>query len=213
MPCYYGQKQASFFPPFPGDPSNFFIEVLGYESSLSTRYRINEYANITTSSSGPMSEPPTSTVKSVSYNFQIPSTLGNISSSDLNPEALLQCYHEQYTDSADMADLVGTTGSNAANQASVELCCAASDPLFANPVEPIQFDITVTINSKTNEATITGSHTCFPSHQIKIGNQVVYNKNPTFVSFFTLTTCLLGYPRIQTKVSCTVPLDGVHQCH
>ena len=161
-----------------------------------------------------MSEPPAATVPSISYNFQIPSTQGNITQDDFNPEALLLCYHEQSTGSARMTNLVGTTSSNAPNQASVTLCCAASDPLFANPVEPIQFNLTVSINSKTNEATITGSHTCFPSHEIVIGNQVVYNKQPSAVNFGILSKCLLGGAMglPQTQVNCIVPLDGVSTC-
>jgi hypothetical protein len=218
-PCFIGQAIASLIPPptpFPVPMGS--IMVLGDASSFSTHYRIKEYANLAISSTGPATELPVLKVPSVSYNFEFPSSpiagLGaDISSGDFNiPAMFFQCYHEQNTGSSSLTNINGTTSSTAANQASVTFSGSGTDPLFADPVAPIQFNLTVSINTATNQATITGSHTCFPSHEIVIGTQVVYQKNPVFVSWAVLSACLLTYPVVETQVNCTVPLDGVSKC-
>lgn len=152
--------------------------------------------------------------QSVSYNFESPSSPinTNISQGDFNPQALLRCWHEQATGQADMSGVTGSATSTAANQASVSFSGAASDPLFTNPVAPIQFNLNVAINASANTATITGSHTCFPAHQIMIGSQVVYDRKPSPVNFAELSYCLIGSPYTDTQVNCTVPLDGVSKC-
>lgn len=214
LSCYVGQEKAGFVPSvIPLVKPSGYIEVLGDTSPFSTQYRIKEYVTLSTSSSGPASEPSVTKVPSISYNFQIPSTQGNITGDDFNPNTLLQCIHEQNVGSSDLRFVGGTTSSTAANQASLTFSGSGTDPLFAHPVAPIQFNLTVSINAKTKTATITGSHTCFPSHEIGIGNQVVYNKNPAFVNFGYLSFCLVTAPfGSETTVNCTVQLDGVDKC-
>jgi hypothetical protein len=217
VPCYLEQEQASLIPSINSVPFNVplgLIMVLGDASSFSTHYRIKEHANLSFSGTGPGLETPVVAVPSVSYNFQYPSSpiSGNIGSGDFNPQALLICKHEQNTGSSSLANVGGTTSSTGANQASMTFCCSGTDPLFANPVEPIQCNLTVSINTATNQATTTGTRTCFPSHEIVIGTQVVYPKNPVGVNFGVLLTCLLTYPVVETTVNCTVTLDGVSKC-
>jgi len=92
----------------------------------------------------------------------------------------------------------------------------AAVPLFANPVYPIQYNLNVSINETTDPptATITGSHTCFPSHEIAIGNQVVYKYTPVGINFAVLSACLAaGTVGVEHTVNCSsIPLDGVSKC-
>jgi hypothetical protein len=164
------------------------------------------------SSTGPSTESGVVAVPSVSYNFEYPSVSGNVTSADFNPGELLRCIHEQNTASASIAAEGGTTSSSGAYQAAVTFSGSASDPLFINPVAPIRYNLTVAINTQTNTATITGTHTCFPSHELVIGTQVVYNKNPAAVNFGVLSGCLILSTLTSTKVNCTVKLDGVSRC-
>jgi hypothetical protein len=220
VPCYFEQAQASPVPDINVPPFNVplgAIIVLGDASSFSTHFRIKQYTNLSFSPSGPGSESSVVPVPSVSYNFVYPHVKGNVTANDFNPKTLLECiYPEQNTGSASMANEVGTASSTGANQASVNFCCSATDPLFKNPVAPIQYNLSVSINEATDppQATITGSHTCFPSHEIVIGKQVVYQRNPSPVNFAELSYCLIGAQvgLTETKVSCTVPLDGVSKC-
>lgn len=221
VPCYLGQQQASPVPPYPYAPYNIplgVITVLGDASSFATHFRIKQYAGLLISTSGPGVEPPIVPVPSLSYNFNYASLLPlgrNVVSTDFNPTKLLRCIHEQSTASASIANEGGSTSSAGANQATVTFSGSAADPLFTNPVAPIQYKITVALNTQTNMATLTGSHTCFPSHEIAIGSQVVYQKNPTSVNFARLSYCLIGamVGLTETQVNCTVKLDGISKCN
>jgi hypothetical protein len=217
VPCYQFQKRASpipdlLFPPF-NDPLGV-VEVLGDASAFSTQFRIKEYVNVSTNGVVATAEPDLTKLPSTSYNFEVPSTIGNIVSADFNPNSLYLCFHEQSTGSANMNDVGGWAASGGANDVSVSFNGSASDPLFKNPVAPIQFDLTVTINAETNMASIVGNHTCFPSHEIVIGSQVVYRRDPAYVDFLELSYCLIaGMGGLaETNVNCTVPLDGVSMC-
>jgi hypothetical protein len=214
VPCFIGQAQASPVPLVAGAPAFGLIMIMGDASNFSTHYRIKEWANLMISTTGPGIEAPVVPVPSISYNFEWPSVHGNIASTDFNPTRLLWCWHEQNTGSASLANVGGSTSSTAAYQASVTFCCSAADPLFANPVAPIQYNLKVVVNTQTNMATITGSHTCFPAHEIVIGTQVVYQKNPAVISFVELSRCLIGAQvgLTETQVNCTVKLDGVSKC-
>lgn len=217
VPCWRGQEIASIVPDSPLQLWGGLIEVLGDASPFSTQYRIKEYVNLSTNSSGPASEPAVAKVPSVSYNFESFSTQGNITEDDFTPPPLRHlCHLEQSTGSSNLTYVGGTASSTSANQASVTFSGSGTDPLFKKPVAPIQFNITVSINAKTNEATITGTHTCFPSHEIVVGNQVVYSKDPAAVTFYELSKCLIGplFQVPQTTVNCPqpVPLDGVSRC-
>jgi len=212
VPCWRGQALASPIPPTLTSLPWGLILVMGDASSFSTHYRIKQYADLITSTTGPATETGVVPVPSVSYNFQYPSVRPKITAADFNPGQLLRCNHEQNTASASMANEHGSTSSSAANQASVNFNGSATDPLFINPVAPIRYNLTVAINTLTNTATITGSHTCFPSHEIVIGTQVVYKKDPIHVDFATLSACLILGSLTSTQVNCTVKLDGISRC-
>ena len=225
VPCYLGQQQASPIPSVNSVPYNVplgFVGVLGDASSFATHFRIKEYALLAISAAGPMPQSAVIPVPSISDNFEIPSSplMGNtITSGDFNPPPLLlKCYHEQSTDSAILANEGGSANSTAANQATVSFTGSATDPLFTNPVAPIQYNLNVSIDTQTNMATITGSHTCFPSHEIEITRnnvpQILYRKNPSSINFAQLSYCLIGamMGATETKVNCTVPLDGISTC-
>ncbi len=215
VPCYAGQPKANPLPPIPGEAPLGLIKIMGDASNFSTHYRIKEYADLSISTTGPGLQVPVVPVPSRSYNFEWPSVYGNIKATDLNPPRLLICVLEQNTGIPSLANEAGTTSSTAANQASVTFCCSASDPLFSldplgvTPVQPIRYNLTVSVNAATNTATITGSHTCFPSHEIVIGTQVVYQKTPAILSFAYLSYCLVTSPLPDIHVNCTVKLDGV----
>ena len=228
VPCYIGQRLASpefvivnYVPIL--IPGKGWIMVLGDADNPSlpntTQFRIKQYANLAFSSTGPAPEGAVVPVMSTSYNFSSwnsPVNGSTISTGDFNGGNNTFCDTEQATGHADMTDEVGTASSTGAYQASVNFCCAASDPLFASPVYPIQYNLNVSIDETTSPptATITGTHTCFPSHEIAIGTQVVYQKNPDYISFAWLSYCLIsaGVGLPETNVSCTVKLDGVSRC-
>jgi hypothetical protein len=229
IPCYKGERIATpQFTLFGGVPvlvpGYGWITVLGDADNPSlpntTQFRIKEYTNLAFSGTGPASEGVVVPVQSTSYNFSTtksPVNGSTISVGDFNGGNTPTCVTEQATGHAVMTNEVGTASSTAAYHASVNFCCSASDPLFA-PAFPITFNLNVSINESTSPptATITGTNTCFPSHEIVIGNQVVYRFTPAFVNFGVLTACLsAGAAGVPHTANCptAIPLDGVSVCN
>jgi hypothetical protein len=222
------------------------LDYLGDASAFSpTKYRVQEIDDVSTDPTGAMLEPaptphPGKTVDFATttsqYHVMGGGPLPAISSNQyLEPNPLSmapnpgitvypwegQCnppYENQFA-YANLSAVGGNASSTAANSVVTELAGIASDPLETQ-VGGISWDLTVSINTTSNTATINGWNTCYPAHQIRVNSILIFDYQPQPGQNTTsyLAACLVLsdagalnptlVPGAKFVSNCTVKLDG-----
>ena len=217
------------------------LDYLGDTSAFSaTKYRLQETAIVSTSPSGfAFDQQPTPKAgKTVNFatttaqyqlmgggplpqitlsQFKEPNPFSlapNPGSSVYQWEGLCNPPYENQFGYADLSNVGGTSSSTTANAAVTEFKGLASDPLEPQ-IGGIAWDITVSINTSNNTATINGYNTCYPAHQIRFGSVLIYDSQPAQNTTLYLSGCLVGSgmfgssnPGTKHVNGCQVLLDG-----
>ena len=89
--------------------------------------------------------------------------------------------------------------SQSGTEAFVRFFGSGSDPLEPNPlgIVAISWDVTITVDSSANTASVAYNHTCYPAHVVKVNGKAIYDSQrdrnvPTSNDINHILNCLTG---------------------